>query len=71
MPPALGVAETVGTVLFTVNELPEEVPPAATTVTLCAPFAAPVGTVAVIEVTLLTVNDDAETVPNFTAVTVL
>ena len=71
MPPAVGVAVTVGTVLLTVNELPLEVPPAATTVMLCAPLAAAVGTVAVIEVTLFTVYEVAETEPNLTAVTLL
>ena len=71
MPAAVGVAVTDGTVLLTVKELPEEVPPAATTVTFCKPFAAPVGTVAVIEVTLFTVYELAETAPNFTSVTVL
>jgi hypothetical protein len=50
----------------TVNLLP--LPDLSGFTTVMAPLAAPAGTVAVIEVSLLTVNDEAETPPNFTAV---
>ena len=58
-------------VLFTVKaSLLVAVPPAVVTETLCRPFAAPLGTVAVTEVALLTVIDatETETEPNLISV---